>query len=175
MTDDITHPTRQAIAAKDRSGKMTVSGKLKVALDAMLFEGSSRREAAAAAGMTDHSLREAFKKPHVKRYYNEGLEVLRTSQRAKNILALARVRDESPNGLAVVGSVKALEQLAEADDVGPGNSGASHSPGITIRILTAPSPQPTTIDVAPSRPAPPQIEQKPAKPTEPAFKPPRSW
>src|ERR1043165_1664625 len=55
MTDDI-QPTRQAIAAKERSGKLTVTGKLKVALDEMLFKGSRRADAAAAAGMTDHGL-----------------------------------------------------------------------------------------------------------------------
>jgi hypothetical protein len=120
MTDD-TIPTRQAIAAKERSGKLTVSGKLKVALDEMLFKGSRRAEAAEAAGMKDHSLREAFKKPHVKRYYNAGLEVLRTSERARNIAALARVRDSSQNGVAVVTAAKALEQLAEPN--GPGGIG----------------------------------------------------
>jgi len=126
MTDDIA-PTRQAIAAKERSGKLTVSGKLKVALDEMLFKGSRRAEAAEAAGMTDHGLREAFKKPHVKRYYNAGLEVLRTSERARNIAALARVRDSSENGVAVVTAAKALEQLAEPN--GPGGPGGGRGGG----------------------------------------------
>jgi hypothetical protein len=112
MTNDVT-PTRQAVAAKDRSGKLTVSGKLKVAIDCMLFEAASRAEAAAKAGMTDHSLRAALRKPHVMAYFNAGLDVLRTSQRAKNIFALAKVRDESENGMAVVAAAKGLEQLAE--------------------------------------------------------------
>lgn len=108
MTDD--QPTRQAVAAKERSGKLTVSGKLKVAIDAMLFEGSRRADAAQAAGMTDHGLREAFKKPHVKAYYNAGLQVLRDSERARNILSLVAVRDGEghTNPMARVSAAKAL-------------------------------------------------------------------
>jgi hypothetical protein len=126
MTNDIA-PTRQAIAAQGRSGKLTVSGKLKVAIDLMLFgDGSAtapsrRADAAQAAGMTDHGLREAFKKAHVRAYYNAGLEMLRTSERARNISALANVRDQSGNDAARVNAAKALEQLAEPN--GPGGPG----------------------------------------------------
>jgi hypothetical protein len=136
--------TRQAIAAKERSGKLTVSGKLKIALDEMLFKGSRRADAAVAAGMTDHGLREALKKPHVKAYYNVGLEVLRTSERARNISALAKVRDESENGMAIVSAAKALEQLAEPN--GPGGAAGgrrgtgwcidlSESAGVVVHIV----------------------------------------
>ena len=105
MTDQ---PTRQAIAAQERSGKLTVSGKLKIAIDLMLYEGSCRADAATAAGMTDHGLREAFKKPHVKAYYNAGLEVLRTSTRARNIRRLDSIADTSGNDLAKVAAIKAF-------------------------------------------------------------------
>ncbi len=124
MTDN-TMPTRQAIAAKNRSGKLTVSGKLKIALDEMLFKGSRRADAAKAAGMTDHGLREAMKKAHVKQYYSEGLYLLRESERPRNILALAEVRDTSDNAMARVSAAKALEQLA--DPVLPGGAGGGRA------------------------------------------------
>jgi len=136
MTHDLT-PTRQAIAAQNRSGKLAVSGKLKVALDAMLFIASCRTDAAKAAGMKDHSLREAMKKPHVKAYLNAGLEVLRTSERSKNIFALARVRDTSENGMAVVSAAKALEQLSDVNAVA--GAAAQSAPGVVIQII-APAP-----------------------------------
>jgi hypothetical protein len=131
MTDNTT-PTRQAVAAKDRSGKLTVSGKLKTALDVMLYQGSCRADAAKAAGMTDHGLREAMKKPHVKRYYSEGLDVLRTSARARNIFALERVRDTSDNGMAVVSAAKALEGLAADEESRPT---IKEIPGLQIVIV----------------------------------------
>jgi len=140
MTDE---PTRQAIAAKDRSGKLTVSGKLQRALDLML-EGSRRDDAAKQAGMTPHGLREALKKPHVRAYWNGGLQVMRESERAKNVLALADVRDTSDNDMARVSAAKALEQIA--DPVMPGGPGGGRGragwmiadepqkPGLTIVV-----------------------------------------
>jgi hypothetical protein len=164
MTDD--QPTRQAVAAKERSGKLTVSGKLKVAIDAMLFEGSRRADAAQAAGMTDHGLREAFKKPHVKAYYNAGLQVLRDSERARNILSLVAVRDGEghTNPMARVSAAKALEQIAEPN--GPGGPGGGRNgagwaidlsdepAGIVIRIFNPPSkPGDDAIDVTSNHPS----------------------
>ncbi|WP_128948191.1 MULTISPECIES: hypothetical protein [Bradyrhizobium] len=54
----MTEPTRQAAAAQNRSGKLTVLGKLKTAVDLMLYEGSRTADAAMAAGTTDYGLRE---------------------------------------------------------------------------------------------------------------------
>ena len=151
MTNEVT-PTRQAVAAKDRSGKLTVTGKLKQAIDLMLYKGSCRADAAKAAGMTDHGLREAFKKPHVKAYYNAGLDVLRTSERARNISALADVRDTSDNAMARVSAAKALEQLAEIEGA-PGRGGSAPTmPGLQIVIVQASQPaQPKIVDVTPNK------------------------
>ncbi|WP_128931945.1 hypothetical protein [Bradyrhizobium zhanjiangense] len=128
----MTEPTRQAVAAQNRSGKLTVPGKLKTAVDLMLYEGSRRADAAMAAGMTDHGLREAFKKPHVKAYCNAGLQVLRESERARNIRRLAEIRDTG-NGTPAVNAVRALEQMVERDGEA-GASGQQRVPGLTIVI-----------------------------------------
>jgi hypothetical protein len=137
MTDEIV-PTRQAIAAKNRSGKLTVSGKLKIALDSMLFDAACRADAAKVAGMTDHSLRAALRQPHVTAYYNQGLQVLRTSERARNISALARVRDTSENSMAVVSAAKALEQLSETETVH--RNSVPMLPGLQIVVVAPPIP-----------------------------------
>jgi hypothetical protein len=157
---DIT-PTRQAIAAKNRSGKLTVSGKLKVALDAMLYDGSRRADAAKAAGITDHSLRTALRKPHVARYYNEGLVVLRESERARNIKRLTEIRDKADN-MPAVQAIKELEltpEQARAGTHGGPRSGyiidlSPDPPGVTIVIrhdAPAQPPQPDMVDVTPPR------------------------
>lgn len=154
MTNDL-EPTRQAIAAKDRSGKLTVSGKLQIALDLMLYEGSCRADAAKAAGMTDHGLREAFKKPHVKAYYNAGLEVLRTSTRARNIRRLDSIADTSGNDLAKVAAIKALENMDEQErQRAPGGTGSQSVPGLIIVINGAAAPkviEPPTVDLVPNK------------------------
>ncbi len=154
MTETDKPITRQAIAAKDRSGKLTVSGKLKTAIDLMLYGNGSpngpscRTDAAKAAGMTDHGLREAFKKPHVKAYYNQGLEVLRQSERARNISALVEVRDKAGNQMARVQAAKALEQLSEEEARRSPAGGTVTLPGLTVVIVNPSTPR-EPIDVTP--------------------------
>jgi hypothetical protein len=139
-------PTRQALAIEGRSGRMQVTGKLKKALDFML-EGLPRAEAAAKAGIKDHSLREALRKPHVKRYYLDELDVLRTGERVRNFLALCEVRDQKSNAMARVNAVAALEAIADQQVAG---SAHRQSPGVTI-IIEAPrdarSLQPSANDI----------------------------
>jgi hypothetical protein len=118
----------------------------------MLYQGSRRADAAIAAGMTDRGLREAFKKPHVKGYYNAGLEVLRTSERARNISALAKVRDTSDNGMAVVSAAKALEKIAEPNGPGgPGGGRRSNGSGWYIDLSDPPPPPGMVIVIQPTR------------------------
>src|SRR5262249_40548519 len=74
--------TRQAIAARDRSLPGRVTGKLYRAIDAMVWAGSSRKEAAQMAGLSDHGLRQALRRPHVLAFYLSECEVLRLSGRA---------------------------------------------------------------------------------------------
>jgi hypothetical protein len=128
-----TDPPRQAIAAIDRSKPLQVTGKLRKALDAM-FTGASREDAAKAAGMTDHSLRSALKKPHVKRYYLDELEVLRTGERVRNFYALREVRDQKANAMARVNAIAAMEREAEQ---GVSGGTVRAGPGITIVIEAA--------------------------------------
>jgi hypothetical protein len=72
--------TRQARAIEGRSARGQVTGKLRRAIEAMVWEGSCRPDAAAAAGLRDHSVREALRKPHVKAFYRAQLDVLRTRE-----------------------------------------------------------------------------------------------
>jgi hypothetical protein len=130
-------PTRQAVAVVGRSGKLTVSGKLRVAVDAMIWQGLRRDAAAASAGITDHGLRTALSKPHVRAYYSAQLEVLRTSERARNIHALVEVRDSKTNQMATVAAVKTLEQLSDSPGaVAP----AGQAPGVVIVINNTSAP-----------------------------------
>ncbi len=125
---------RQGRAVAGRSARGKVTGKLRVAIETMVWQGSCRAEAAKAAYLKDHSLREALRKPHVKAFYLRQLEVLRTSERARNIHALVRVRDQDQNKMAIVNAVKALEQMK--DEV-PGDIGRPTLPGLVIVIAPA--------------------------------------
>ena len=135
--------TRQAIAAIGKSGKLVVSGKLKTALDLMVWHGKPRDEAASTAGIKDHSLRAALKKPHVKAFYAGELDALRTGERARNVHALVDVRDSSKNSMARVAAAKALEDVAEAAERVPLGGSSARLPGIVIVIGGQPLPAPS--------------------------------
>jgi hypothetical protein len=125
-------PTRQAIEAIDRSAPGKVTGRLRKAINYML-EGARRADAAQRAGMTDHSLRAALKKSHVKRYYLDELDVLRSGERVRNFLAAVEVRDQHDNHTARINAIRWLEGEAEQQ---VNASTQRQSAGITIVIET---------------------------------------
>lgn len=126
---------------------LKVTGKNKAAIDLMVWEGLKRRDAAERAGLKDHALYVALTKPHVKAYYMQQLDVLRTSERARNIHALVEVRDQPTNQMARVNAVKALEQISDEQDRNPA---ATAAPGLAIVVVqttvpAASGPQPSDI------------------------------
>ncbi|MDB5937584.1 MAG: hypothetical protein JWQ01_4928 [Massilia sp.] len=133
--------TSMAIAPSDRlpalpndakSDKIErVTGKVRTAIEAMVWDGLPRAKAAEKAGISEHGLYKAFRKPPVKAFYLAQLDVLRTSERARNIHTLAEVRDQTSNQMARVQAVKALEQISDDEQV---NRTAQTAPGMVIVI-----------------------------------------
>lgn len=124
--------------------KLVVNGRNRVAIDAMVWEGLNRKQAAEKAGIKDHALYVALSKPHVKAYYLKQLDVLRTSERARNIHTLAEVRDQTSNQMARVQAVKALEQISDEEQ---GNRTTQTSPGMVIVINGGGSGEFKSVDV----------------------------
>jgi hypothetical protein len=166
MNDTARVPTRQAAAIEGRSRRGAVTGKLKTALDFMVWDNMKRKDAAAKAGLADSSLRFAFRKPHVMAYYHAELKALRDNLRAHNVHRLDGIADGSKNDMARVAAVKALELISDQADERQ-RPGAAILPGVRIVIVNgtnppriigpAPSPAPATI--------PPQtIDHEPAEP-----------
>ncbi len=53
------------------------------AIEAMVFDGAKRADAAKLAGLSDHALRQALTKPHTLAFLNECQEMLRNSLRPR--------------------------------------------------------------------------------------------
>jgi hypothetical protein len=141
----------QAPAARWNASKVDpkhrISGKARAAIDAMVWQGLPRDKAAVFAGISDHGLYKALRSPPVKAYYLAELEVLRTSERARNYHRLVEIRDAANN----MPAVQAIDRLMQAPDAAHGGeSGVSASPGITIRIINQAA-APPMIDVTPER------------------------
>lgn len=112
--------------------KHRITAKVRTAIDAMVWQGLTRDKAAEAAGLKDHSLYVAFRSPHVKAYYLNELEVLRTSERARNINRLCEIRDAA-NNMPAVNAIKALEQIE--DDRGSISGSSRHQvPGVIVVV-----------------------------------------
>jgi hypothetical protein len=147
-------PTRQAAAVEGRSGRMRVTGKLKVAIEAMIWEGLPRADAATKAGMADSSLRFALRKPHVMAHYNAELASLRMSLRARNLHRLDGIAEDSKNDMARVASIKVLEQLADVAEQHH-RPGQTQMPGVSIIIMQrAPEPKLADLQIISVEPSP---------------------
>lgn len=133
MSDIVTieQPARRQLAPQPASKPLKVTPKVRAAIEAMVWQGLKRAEAAQSAGLKEHSLYVALRSPHVKQHYLSELEVLRTSERARNFHTLCDVRDQTGNQMARVNAVKAMEQLADDPQ---SSSTASRSPGVLIVV-----------------------------------------
>ena len=158
-TADLAQPSRKALAARSRSGRNRVSGKLREAC-MLMAEGMSYAEAAKAVGMTTRGMRMALERAPVIAFLRAQRLVLRASMSGQNLAALARVRDQQSNPMATVRAVQAIETLDS--DQGPLGS-HQPVPGLTIVIQAAPpsGPRPAPVlDVTPT----PEDEQRELEP-----------
>jgi hypothetical protein len=130
-------PTPERPRRTQRVGK-----KLFHAIELIVFEGKELGEAAAAAGLTTYTLRQAFARPNVLAHLRERREVLRAAASGKNILRLCEIRDAADN-MPAVNAIKCLEGL---DDEPLRTANAADARGVVIRIVNVAQP-PAPIDI----------------------------
>jgi hypothetical protein len=155
-------PTRQAAAIEGRSRRGAVTGKLRIALDLMVWEGLKYQDAATKAGLAASSVRFALRKPHVLQHYNAELAALRTSARAHNFHRLDGIADTSKNDMARVAAVKAMEAIADQADEKQ-RPGSAILPGLQIVIVNGIT-APRVIGPAPVNIPPQAIDHQPTRP-----------
>jgi hypothetical protein len=119
-----------------------IRGKLRQALDAMIWEGMTYDVAARTFNYHVRSMRRALARPDVLAYLNRERQVLRASVSPRNIHRLVAIRDAADN-MPAVNAIKLLEELG--DDHSQRQSGISASPGVTIRVVTVVQQQPASI------------------------------
>lgn len=125
----------QALANPPKEAKIErVTGKVRTAIEAMVWEGLPRKEAAERAGISEHGLYKAMVKPPVKAFYAQQCEVLRTSGRARRIHRLEAMLEQSDNKAAVINAALALESIGT--DQATVNAQQSSQPGVIVQIIT---------------------------------------
>lgn len=110
----------------------------------MVWDGLEYNEAAKQFNFQVRSMRDALARPHVQAYLRAERQVLRESLSPRNIHRLREIRDAA-NNMPAVQAIRTLEQMSE--DQPMAGSAASHSPGITIRIINNAPQQATQVNV----------------------------
>lgn len=111
---------KAAATIRKQNKEIVLTPKNKAAVEAMVYEGLKRSEAAELVGLTDHALRTALTKPHVLAYLNDCMEVLRTGLRPRALHTMGELL-ESKNDST---KFKAAEYL-------DGMNRSSHQVGAT--------------------------------------------
>jgi hypothetical protein len=101
----------------------------------MVWEGLNRAQAAARAGITEHTLYVALRKTAAKALYLAECEVLRTSGRAHRLHRLEEISDQNDNYNAAVNAIKLLDYNEDSAS-GPHDKGATA--GFVIQVIAAP-------------------------------------
>ena len=82
---------KAAAAVRKEKKELKLTPKQRIAIEAMVFEGQERRQAAKTANLSDEAIRVALTKPHVLAYLNECQEVLRTSLRPRALHKMGKL------------------------------------------------------------------------------------
>lgn len=137
MSDLTVHIDKPALIQPPKANRKNapqVTGKLVIALKAIVWEGQELQQAATLAGLTTHAVRLALSRPHVIAFLKAEREVLRQYVSAQNIHHVVAMR-ESGNAMAALGAMKLIEQMG-TDNAGR-SIGSVGSPGLTIQIINS--------------------------------------
>jgi hypothetical protein len=118
--------------------RLTISRKLKIALDLMVWEGNTFQDAANTASFNLFAMRKALERPHVRQYLKEQRQVFRASLSSGNEYHAARIRAQTDNHTAAIQAIRILDDMEEQSE----RHNAVRSPGVVIQIVTANVEQP---------------------------------
>jgi hypothetical protein len=139
-----------------------VPARVKRAIAFLLEQKADLQAAALHAGMSTYELRREMKKPHVRRYALAERQIALESFCLGSPAALAKVRDQSENGMAVVAAVKAGELLQQGALAAEATA-QKRQPGLQIVIVQRDGSQ----EFVPMSPSVPMLDVTPATDAEP--------
>jgi hypothetical protein len=144
-----------------RKREPIIPAKMKVVIKELLDQRVyDLATAAAKAGLTHYLARRYLKRPNVLRYFREERGAMLEEVWAGNAAALAAVRADSANGMAVTAACRALELMRQT--VAEESGGAPRAPGLQIVIVS-----PDTREIMQTiGPAAPMIEAAPVEAIE---------
>jgi alkanesulfonate monooxygenase SsuD/methylene tetrahydromethanopterin reductase-like flavin-dependent oxidoreductase (luciferase family) len=131
-TDDATAGDEAALP--EEVDTIGVTGKIRVAIEAMIFAGKTTKEAAEIAEMPVKSLYTMLGQSRYAQAYTRALEVRRTAERSRNVHVAAQIRDDGRNEQARIAAMRFLEGQGERGSSGPVSISVNVSPGWVIDL-----------------------------------------
>lgn len=118
-------PVERSLLRNTRLGR-GLSTKRVLLVEAMVYEGLSRPDAAKQVGMTDRAARYALSDRNVMLAYQNCLQILRESEKPKSIHRLAALRDQNESKKV---SLEASKFLATDE-----HAGQTINVGVSVRV-----------------------------------------
>lgn len=115
----------------DKPKRFKIGPKLKIAIDAIVFDGADMQEAARIAKTSTRAIRKALERGHVVKHLYKRREVLRTHASAQNIKRLVEIRDAADN-MPAVQAIRELEHMG--DEQGQASRAAAPFSGLVVVI-----------------------------------------
>jgi len=147
----------------DRSKPRSVTGRLKSALDDMIWKGLEYNVAAKANGLTVRAMRKAIDKPHICTYLAAGKRQLRASEGPRTLRRLVQLAHQDRNANAAVAACRAIENIPAEEF--QNRAGQPQVAGFVIVLrekpmAMPPAGAPVVIEAAPEpRPVAPPVRQ----------------
>lgn len=116
-----------------------ISGRVKVAIDAMVYEALPRSKAAKRAGLSEHGLYKALRKPPVLAYMNSQMGMIRTSAASRTIAKAEKLMDEAESEHVQADMTKwlaGLEGIAPTQRIENTHIHRNAQPGLTINFIS---------------------------------------
>lgn len=153
--------------------KTRIGSRLRVAITGMVEEALTRQDAAKKAGITDHALYCALRKPHVQAYRRELMEVLRSSESSKTFARVAKLADGAQSEHV---RLQAAIHLGEVDGISPVQKGQfehahTHAhiiPGLTV-VFGSDEVDGDVLDLEASDQPTPRLNSTPTDPNAPTM------
>jgi hypothetical protein len=113
-----------------------LSSRVVLAIEQMVYKGLTRKEAAAAVGMSDDGLYRAFRNPQVRRYFTAEVDALKTAERARNVHTGIEIRDDREQpGKTRIDAAKFLEGVTDGPSINLNvGVGIQVTPGYTVKV-----------------------------------------
>lgn len=128
MSNDLTTLDHEATVQELEADTIGVSGGIRVVIEAIVFEGMTRAEAAEKAGLPIRSVRSMLCQPKYLKAMQRAMQVRRALEQPRNIQRAVEIRDQDRHLPAAIAAIRFL--------AGDGERGAPTGNAVTVNVMS---------------------------------------